>query len=330
MKNEKRKASHIRACLSEDVEFLKGNAFSRYQFTHNALPEINWEEIDVATKFLDHDFMAPIFIEAMTGGTKEAEKINRNLSKAAQQLGIGMGVGSQRAMIEDPGLSPTYTVKESSPNIFLVGNIGASHIMEFTIQQIMDALERIKADALAIHLNPAQEMAQHGGFRNWKGVLPAIKKLCTELHLPVIAKEVGNGISGDTARRLAHAGVSAIDVAGAGGTSWVKVDSIISNTPYENFFEWGIPTAESLEQCLNAVKIPVIASGGIRNGIDAAKALSMGASMTGLALPLLEPATRSAAAVRSVLDQIITELKTTMFFVSAKNLRELQGKAVKI
>lgn len=330
MSTEKRKTDHIRICIEEDVEFLKSNRFGEYQFTHNALPEINWDDINIATKFLGYDFKAPFFIEAVTGGTKGSESINRNLAKAAQELGIGMGVGSQRAMIENPKLVSTYTVKETSPNIFLVGNMGASHIIGFETKQIAEALDKIKADALAVHLNPAQEIAQNDGHKNWKGVNDAIRKLSSEIKVPIIVKEVGNGISGVVAKKLEHAGVDAIDVAGAGGTSWVKVDTLITGKPFEHFFEWGIPTAEALEQCLRSVKIPVIASGGIRNGIEAAKALSMGASLVGLALPLLKPACTSAGNVKKVLDKLILELKTVMFLTGSKNLKELKGKAVKI
>jgi isopentenyl-diphosphate delta-isomerase len=330
MSTEKRKTDHIRVCIDKDVEFLHGNGFVQYQFRHNAMPEIDWEGIDIRTEFLGHRFRAPFFIEAITGGTNEGEKINRNLARAAQELGIGMGVGSQRAMIENPKVSSSFSVKETSPDIFLVGNIGASQIIEFDTKLIREALEKIKADALAVHLNPAQEIAQNGGRNNWKGVEAAIKRLSSELKLPVIVKEVGNGISGDVAKRLERAGVDAIDVAGAGGTSWVKVDTLITGKPLDEFFEWGIPTAEALEQCLKCVKIPVIASGGIRNGIDAAKALSLGASLVGLALPLLRPACNSPEDVKEVLEKLILELKTAMFLTGSRSLKELKGKAVKI
>jgi isopentenyl-diphosphate delta-isomerase len=330
MVTEKRKRDHIRVCLTEDVQFLKSNGFEDYDFTHSAAPELEWDEIDIKTRFLGKEFRAPFFIEAMTGGTKEAERINRNLAKAAQDLGIGMGVGSQRAMIENPELASTYAVKESSPNVFLVGNIGASHVTRLNVRPLREALEQIKADALAIHLNPAQEIAQEGGHHKWRGVLSAIRKIRSEVGVPVIVKEVGCGISGDVARRLARVGVGAIDIAGAGGTSWIKIDSIISKRPYDKFFEWGIPTAESLEQCARSVRIPLIASGGIRSGIEAAKALSMGATLVGTALPLLRPATESADAVKSVLSQFVLELKTAMFLTSSANLQALKGKAVKI
>ncbi len=330
MNTEKRKTEHLRVCMEEDVEFLKSNGFGEYRFVHNALPEINMDEIDISTTFLDRKFSAPLFIEAMTGGTKEAETINRNLAKAAQELGIGMGLGSQRAMIEKPGLTSTYDVKKTSPDVFLVGNIGASHIMELNAGKIREALEKINADALAIHINPAQEMCQEAGFLKWEGVLPAIGDMCSDMDIPVIVKEVGSGISAEVAVKLEKAGVDAIDVAGAGGTSWVKVDSIVGGKSLDNFFEWGIPTAESLEQCLCAVKIPVISSGGMRNGIEVAKSLSMGASLAGMALPLLGPAYKSAEEVRNKLDGVICELKAVMLLTGSSSIEELLGKAVRI
>ncbi|UCD03279.1 MAG: type 2 isopentenyl-diphosphate Delta-isomerase [Candidatus Aenigmatarchaeota archaeon] len=332
MSTEKRKGDHIRVCLEEDVEFFRGNGFDEFSFTHNALPEVDWNEIDISTRFLGRKFSAPIFIGAVTGGTTESVEINKNLAKAAQELGIGMGLGSQRAMIESPSLAKTFKVRDVAPDIFLVGNIGASQILKYgyTPEKISRALEEIGANALAIHLNPAQELAQKGGNRDWKGALESIEKIKSGIKLPVIVKEVGNGISGDVAKKLAGVGVDAIDVAGSGGTNWVKVDSIIAKTPYEAFYEWGIPTAVALEQCLASVKIPIIASGGIRNGIDAAKALSMGASLAGMSLPLLRPACDSAGAVKAALEKFINELKTTMFLTSSKNLSELRRKAIKI
>lgn len=330
MKTQKRKLDHLHACLDKDVEFEKSNGFERYELIHNALPEMDIDEVDISTEFLGVDFEAPILIESMTGGTSESARINRNLAKAAHELGIGMGVGSQRAMIENPKLASTYTVKDIAPGIFLAGNVGASQLQDLSFGQILDALKKIKADALFVHLNAAQEMAQDDGHDAWNNVLSSINKLQSEIKIPLIIKEVGCGLSGNVAKRLEGAGIDAIDVAGAGGTSWVKVDSLITGKPMENFFEWGIPTAQSLEECLGSVHIPVIASGGIRNGVEAAKALAMGASLVGLALPLLKPATKSSKAVETVLRQIILELEIAMFLVGARNLKELKGKAVRI
>ena len=331
MKTQKRKLDHLKVCLERDVQSGKSNGFERYELIHDALPEMDHDldGIDTRTRFLGKDFSAPIFIEAMTGGTSEATKVNRNLAHAAQRLGLGMGVGSQRAMIENPDVADSYDVRGVAPGIFLAGNIGAAQIRELGVGRIMGAVKRIKADALAIHLNPAQELAQHGGHIRWGGVLDAIKELRSEVKTPLIVKEVGCGISGDVASRLERAGIDAIDVAGAGGTSWVKVDSLITGKPLGNLFGWGMPTAECLAQCVKRVKIPVIASGGIRNGVEAAKAIAMGASLIGLALPLLKPATRSAEAVESVLKQMIMELKTVMFLVAASDLEGLRGKITK-
>jgi isopentenyl-diphosphate delta-isomerase len=330
METKKRKADHITTCLTKDVQFKKGNGFDAYSFTHAALPELDWENISMETTFLRRKFRYPFFIDAMTGGTRHAVAINKNLAKAAQQLGIGMGVGSQRAMLEDPELSWTYKVRDVAPDIFLAGNIGASHILQHTPAEIAAAVREIGADALCIHLNPAQELSQAGGHTAWRGVLGSIGAICSKVKVPVIAKEVGCGISGHMASELAKAGVSAIDVAGAGGTSWVKVDVAIGGRPFSSLFEWGIPTADSLVQCRKAVRLPLIASGGIRNGIDAAKALSLGADLVGMALPLLRPATVSSSAVKEAIEQVILELQSAMFLTSSRNLHELSGKAVRV
>jgi isopentenyl-diphosphate delta-isomerase len=326
MKTQKRKLDHLHVCLEKDVEFIKSNGFEKYELVHNAMPEIDFDDVIASKKFLGHDFAAPLFISAMTGGTREASKINRNLAKAANDLGIGLGVGSQRAMIEKPSAAASYEVRDVAPRIFLAGNIGGAQITDLGIGKILDAAKKIKADALAVHLNPAQEIAQDCGHEKWTGVLAAIKELRSKSKIPIIVKEVGCGILANVAVQLEKAGVDAIDVAGAGGTSWVKVDSLITGKPLDKFFEWGIPTADCLVECLQRVKTPVIASGGVRNGVEAAKALAMGASLVGMALPLLKPATKSADAVKAVLEQVIMELKIAMFLVSARNLDELKGK----
>jgi len=319
-----RKMEHIRICLEKPVEFEKSNGFERYAFSHNALPELDWDEIDTSTEFLGKNFSAPIFIEAMTGGTDEARAINQNLAKAAEELGLGMGVGSQRAAIEDEQKIHTYDVRNVAPNILLLANIGAAQIAEYGPDNIRKVVDMIKADGLAVHLNTAQELFQAKGHRDWRNVIRDIKSLSL-LGFPVIAKEVGCGISADTAKRLEEAGVSAIDVAGAGGTSWVKVESYNHGSGIaKEFCEWGIPTAESLRQCREAVATPLISSGGIRTGVEMAKSIAMGASLAGMALPLLKPATESHEAVKLKLEQVITELKSTMLLVGARNIEELR------
>ena len=328
-KTPERKANHIRICLDRSVEFEKSNGFERYDFVHNALPELDWEEIDTSTMFTGKRFSAPLLIEAMTGGTTESRKINQNLARTAEELGIGMGIGSQRAGVENPETASTYHVRNAAPNIFLLANLGAAQILDYGPEKIKSAVEMIKADALAIHLNTAQELFQRHGHRSWRNVLDGIKRTCS-LGFPVIVKEVGCGISANVAKNLEEAGVAAIDVAGAGGTSWIKVEQYNYNSNVaRKLCEWGIPTAESLEQCSEAVRIPLIASGGIRTGLEVAKALAMGASLVGMALPLLKPATKSHEAVKEKLEEIITGLKAAMLLVGARNIEELKKAEIK-
>jgi isopentenyl-diphosphate delta-isomerase len=323
MDTKTRKSDHIRICLEKDVTYSKTNGFEKYEFEHNALPELDFDKIDVSTEFLGKRFSAPILIEAITGGSPESGGINRNLAKAAQKLGIGMGVGSQRAALEHPELEHTYRVRDVAPDIFLLGNIGGAQLAQHR-DKAKKLMEMIGADALAIHLNSAQEMAQREGNRNFENVLQNIKHVAGS-GVPVIVKEVGCGISGPVAAKLASSGVSAIDVAGAGGTSWIKVDYHRGEKTMENFLEWGIPTAECLAQCRTArIGVPVIASGGIRNGLEVAKAIAMGASLAGMALPLLKPATQSAEAVEEKLAEVIRELKTAMLLVGVRNIAELR------
>jgi len=320
-----RKAEHIKICLEKPVEYEKGNGFEKYEFKHNALPELSLDDIDITTEFLGKKFNAPIFVEGMTGGTEYARHINKNLAAGAQAAGIGMGVGSQRTAIRHPEVEDTYVVRDVAPDIFLLGNLGAAQLAEYGIDKIKHAVNMIKANGLAIHLNVGQEAAQPEGDTNWKNVLQEIKNVCSQVNFPIIIKETGNGITGDVAKRLADAGVNAIDVAGAGGTNWIKVEYYRGSKNNDTFFEWGTKTAECLIQTKEAVSIPIIASGGMRTGLDAAKAISMGASLVGFALPLLRPATISADSVKEKLNKIIYELKTTMLLVGARNIEELKN-----
>lgn len=322
-KTSSRKDDHIRICMERDVEFGKGNGFERYGLEHRALPEISHRDIDTSTEFLGKKFRIPFFIEAMTGGSRGTEKINRNLAMAAEEMGIGMGLGSQRAMLEDRELSYTYEVRDVAPSIFLLGNIGAVQLSGYSVREVSGLVKDIKADGLAVHLNAAQEMSQPEGDRNWSGVLEDIRKLCSKASFPVIVKETGCGISGDIARKLEQAGAACIDVAGAGGTSWVRVEHHRGSGTAKAFQEWGIPTAESLRQCREQVKIPLIASGGMRSGLDCAKAMAMGSSLAGFALPLLKPATESHRAVKEKLEHLARELRKAMLLAGAGNIREL-------
>lgn len=325
LRTSSRKADHLTICLEKEVTFVKKNGFEQYDFEHRALPELNLAEIDTSTTFLGRGFALPFFIEAVTGGTPIGEKINKNLARAAQELGIGMGLGSQRAMVEDPGLTYTYCVRDVAPDIFLFGNIGAVNLSHYTVDEIVAAVEAVGADGLAVHLNPVHEMAQLEGDTDWTRVLPAIEQICKNLKRPVIAKEVGCGISRSVAILLESVGISSIDIAGAGGTCFSRVEYHRGCDSAKPFFEWGIPTAESLRQCRKSVKIPLIASGGIHTGIECAKALALGASLVGFALALLKPASESYEAVIRRISQFATELRTTMLLVGAGNIEELRN-----
>jgi isopentenyl-diphosphate delta-isomerase len=324
---DERKADHIRVCLEEDVRFRKDNGFARYELPHRALPEIDRGDVDLSTEFLGKRLKAPLIIEAMTGGFRGAETINANLAAAAERAGIAMGVGSQRAGLEDPSLAYTYKVRDVAPGILLLGNLGAAQVAQHGADWAVRAVEMIGADGLAIHLNPAQELVQGKGDVRWRGVLLGIRDVCASVGFPVVVKEVGNGISGEVARQLEDAGVAAVDVAGAGGCSWVRIEHHRNREPPGGLSEWGIPTAECLRQCRDAgVGIPLIASGGVRTGLDCAKAIAMGASLAGMALPLLKPATQSAASVEAALRRVVKDMEDAMFLAGAADVRAL-GKA---
>jgi len=324
-----RKEEHIRICLEKPVEFEKSNGLDEYEFEHNALPDMNMDDVDTTTEFLGKKFTAPLYIEGMTGGTEEAKKININLAKAAQVIGLGMGVGSQRTAIRHPETEDTYRVRGVAPDILLIGNLGGAQLAEYGIEKVKKAVDMINADGLAIHLNVGQEAVQPEGNLKWKNVIGEIKKICSRVDFPIIAKETGNGISGTTAKKLQDAGVAAIDVAGAGGTNWIKVEYYRGAKNAEPFFEWGIKTAECLKQARENVSIPLIASGGMRTGLDVAKSIALGADVVGFALPLLRPATISADAVREKLEDIITELKKTMLLIGVKNIEELKKTTIR-
>jgi isopentenyl-diphosphate delta-isomerase len=271
----------------------------------------------------------PFFFDALTGGADGTEIINRNLAAAAQRLGLGMGLGSQRAMLENPELRYTYHVRDVAPDIFLLGNLGASQLLNYTSAQVKQLVAAVGADGLALHLNPLQELVQPGGDMNWRHVLAAIRGFCQTTDVPVVVKEVGSGLSFRVARQLATAGVAALDVAGAGGTSFARVEYYRGAESAAAFFEWGIPTAESLRQCRSAVSVPLIASGGIRNGVECAKALAMGASLVGMAYPLLKPAMESAEAVIGEITRIASELKKAMLLIGVCNMTELKACSLK-
>ena len=320
----RRKEEHLRICLEGGVEFDKSNGFENYQLEHQALPSLSLEEVSTATSFLGRDFRLPFFFEAITGGTAMACGINKNLARAAESLGLGMGLGSQRAMIENPDLTYTYQIRAEAPGIFLLGNIGAAQVLQYEPARLSDAVRLVQADGLAIHLNPVHEMIQEEGDRQWDGVLECIERLCRAADYPVVAKEVGCGLSAQAARALEQAGVSALDVAGAGGTCFAKIEQRRGSALAGAFTDWGLPTAEALRQCRRAVDIPLIASGGLRNGVECAKALAMGASLAGFALPVLKPAAAGHQPVIAVVERMAEELKRAMLLAGAADIEGLK------
>jgi isopentenyl-diphosphate delta-isomerase len=319
-----RKLEHLLLCLHCDVEYKnKKTGFEDIEFIHKALPEINKDEIDISTEFFGKKLDAPIIISAITGGHPASLSVNRKLAKATNKLNIGMGVGSQRAAVENPDLISTYTVvRENAPNAFIIGNIGAPQI-----EYAQKAADMIDADALAIHLNPLQESIQPEGDINARGQLESIKKIVDEVEIPIIVKETGAGISREVALTLESLGVDAIDVAGSGGTSWAAVETYRANKKYLGnlYRDWGIPTAVSTIEVCESVNIPVISSGGIRSGLDAAKAIALGADAVGIALPFLKAACKGYKAVIAKLEEFQEALKVAMFLVGASDLKQLRN-----
>jgi isopentenyl-diphosphate Delta-isomerase len=328
-----RKADHIQINLKEDVQSGLTTGLETYFFLHEALPEIDLESVDLSQTLFGKKLRAPILISSMTGGTEEAGQINQVLATAAQATGIAMGLGSQRAAIEHPELAPTFQVRKVAPDILLFANLGAVQLNHgYTVDHCQRAVDMIEADALILHLNPLQEAVQPEGDTHYAGLLSKIEVVCKALPVPVIAKEVGWGISGETARRLVDAGVAAIDVAGAGGTSWTQVEMYRAQNPSQarlaaTFRQWGIPTAESL-RLVRAVcpEIPLFASGGLRNGLDIAKCIALGASLGGMAGPFLKAASQSLEATLTAIHETRRELQVTLFASGSANLSALRGK----
>ncbi|MEM1311212.1 MAG: type 2 isopentenyl-diphosphate Delta-isomerase [Cyanobacteria bacterium P01_H01_bin.153] len=329
---QQRKADHIRVCLEQDVQCQQvTTGLENYRFQHCCLPELDWDELDLTSSFLGKSLGAPLLISSMTGGTEQAQLINTRLAIAAQTFGFAIGVGSQRVAVEAPDVIETFAIRRYAPDCLLLANLGAVQLnYGYGLTECQQAVEALEADALILHLNVLQESVQTRGDRNFKGLLNKIATLCQRLPVPVIAKEVGNGISATMAQKLLAAGVTAIDVAGAGGTSWAKVEGGRATEARQRrlgqtFADWGLPTADCITE-IRAVapEVPLIASGGIRNGLQAAKAIALGADLVGLAHPFLLAAHDSEESVALFAECLLEELRTVLLCTGQPDLAALQ------
>jgi isopentenyl-diphosphate delta-isomerase len=327
-----RKADHIRVNLEEDVDSGLIAGFESLRFEHNALPEIDLSEVETSQSLLGKQLAAPLLISSMTGGTAEAREINLNLASAAQSMGIAMGLGSQRAALEDQSLEETFRVRSVAPDVLIFANLGAVQLnYGYGRDEAQRAIDMVEADALVLHFNALQEALQPEGDTNFRDLLPKIEALAADVSVPVIAKEVGWGISASTAARLVEAGIAVIDVAGAGGTSWSQVEMHRASEGKQailasKFVDWGIPTAEAIHQVRTALPdTPIIASGGLRSGLDLAKSIALGAQVGGMAGPFLRAAVESSDAVSELIDDTLHELRVCMFATGSRDLTALQS-----
>ena len=331
---KQRKKEGIDIPLQKNVQAKTTSTYLEYvRLVHNALPELDYDDIDTSMTFLGKRFSAPLIIDSMTGGTDEATIINGRLSELAEKYGFGMGLGSQRAGLKSEELAATYSIaRKNAPNAFLIANIGGAQLSKgFTVDEAKKIVKMIRANALVVHLNPLQELVQPEGEPRYKGVLTQISELAKTIDVPLIVKEVGAGISKEVAIKLEMANVSAINIAGAGGTSWAGVEKLRAESLKDDLkkhlgemvWDWGIPTAASLIEVRRAVKLPLIASGGLRNGLEVAKCIALGASMAAMAYPFLQTAAQSRESLFAFADTILAELKSTMFLVGAKNTTAL-------
>jgi len=323
-----RKADHINLALQAEHQGALSAGFDRIQFEHNALPELLVSEVDCSAIFLNQYCSAPLIIGAMTGGCEHGESINRYLAEAAEQAQIPMAVGSQRAALQD-GLA--QDVRRWAPKAILLGNLGGTQLQQHGVELAQRAVDSIEANAMIIHLNPLQELVQPDGDRDWRGVLAAIEECCATLSVPVIIKEVGSGIGPSSAQRLIDVGVSWIEIAGRGGTSWASIESArIQQTREQQiaapFINWGMDTAQLIPQVRSqSSQLGLIASGGLRDGLDIARSLRLGANMTAMAQPFLQPALESTEAVIEKIEILREQLRWAMFLTGSKNLKKLQS-----
>ncbi len=332
-----RKKDHVELTVTDGTQYQTPTGFDQFYFNHNALPEVDHDQVSTSAKFLDHTFDFPLFISSMTGGYADAGPVNAIIAEFCETENIPFGVGSQRAMLEDESLTDTFSiVRSKAPNAFIASNIGGAQLIGGLKKKLLKRLtDSIKANAVIVHLNPLQELMQPEGDRNFKGILNGIEQLVSDTKLPVIVKETGAGISEHTARRLLNAGAQVIDVAGAGGTSWAKVENYRTSnkTANHSFDEWGIPTVEcilELSQLEWERSFEIVASGGIRNAFDIAKALSLGAHFTASAQPVIKAIKEEGF---EGLEQLYTtwknDLKTILTLLGHTNINELNHRDLK-
>ncbi len=334
---DQRKADHIKINLEQDVRSALTTGLENYRFVHEALPEVDLNRLDTSLSLFGKTLASPILVSSMTGGTDEAETINLRLAEAAQECGIAMGVGSQRAAIEHPEQARTFQVRHVAPDILLFANLGAvQFIYGYGMDDCRRAVDMIHADALYLHLNPLQEAVQDAGDTNWVGIAKKIEGVCKKLEVPVIAKEVGWGISEKTAKLLADCGVAAIDVAGAGGTSWSQVE--MHRAPDEftrqlaaTFVGWGTPTADSILNVKKAApEMTVFASGGLKDGLDIAKCIALGATMGGMAGNFLKAAAVSTEKAIEMMKLTKRQIEVTMFAAGVDKTHKLSKKILSL
>ncbi len=327
-----RKDDHIRINLQQNVQFPRlTTGLERYRFLHQALPELDLREVDTRVELFGRTLSAPLLISSMTGGTEMAMRFNRVLAEAAQEHGIALGLGSQRAALKNPETAITYQVRDLAPDVLLLANLGAVQLnYGYGIDECRRVVEMVEADALILHFNVLQEAVQPEGDVNFSGLLSKVEAVCRAIDVPVIAKEVGWGFSEQNVRDLANAGIAAIDVAGAGGTSWSEVEYHRAPDAFHAqvaraFADWGIPTADAIQYAVKgAPNLPIIASGGLRDGIDVAKSIALGATIGGMAGPFLKAAAESVEAVSQLIAILSSQIRIAMLCSGARSIADLQ------
>lgn len=325
-----RKKDHLALCAGPNVGFRdKTTGFEDVRLVHDALPEMHADEVDTTTELLGKTLAAPVIVAAMTGGTDRAAQVNQDIARAAEELGLGFGLGSQRAMFERPETTWTFEVRKVAPNMLLLGNLGLVQARQMSTAEIEELVGRVGADALCIHLNPAMEIVQPGGDRDFSGGLAVLQRLAEELTVPIVAKETGCGLSRVVAKRIAATGVKAVDVSGAGGTSWVAVEAHRAQDEDEKalaqeLWDWGIPTAASVVQC-QGLGMQIIATGGLRTGSDVTRALALGATAGGLAAQVLKAHKAGGyEGTKTFLRRVVNSVRAQMLLTGNRTVARLR------